>query len=88
MGLTYEQSLEHFLKTFQKSKEMSDEAAKYIPGSYSRRSFNYGPHAIYVNNAKEAYVHTVDGKKLLDFLCIIRAEGFKTGEAFLSGGAA
>lgn len=42
MGLTYEQSLEHFLKTFQKSKEMSDEAAKYIPGSYSRRSFNYG----------------------------------------------
>lgn len=67
MELTYEQSLEHFLKTFQKSKEMSDEAAKYIPGSYSRRSFNYGPHAIYVNNAKGAYVYTVDGKKLLDF---------------------
>ena len=67
MGLTYEQSLEHFLKTFQKSKEMRDEAAKYIPGSYSRRSFNYGPHAIYVNNAKGAYVYTVDGKKLLDF---------------------
>lgn len=67
MGLTYEQSLEHFLKTFQKSKEMSDEAAKYIPGSYSRRSFNYGPYAIYVNNAKGAYVYTVDGKKLLDF---------------------
>lgn len=67
MGLTYEQSLEHFLKTFQKSKEMSDEAAKYIPGSYSRISFNYGPHAIYVNNAKGAYVYTVDGKKLLDF---------------------
>lgn len=67
MGLTYEQSLEHFLKTFQKSKEMSDGAAKYIPGSYSRRSFNYGPHAIYVNNAKGAYVYTVDGKKLLDF---------------------
>lgn len=67
MGLTYGQSLEHFLKTFQKSKEMSDEAAKYIPGSYSRRSFNYGPHAIYVNNAKGAYVYTVDGKKLLDF---------------------
>ena len=67
MGLTYEQSLEHFLKTFQKSKEISDEAAKYTPGAYSRRSFNYGPHAIYVNNAKGAYVYTVDGKKLLDF---------------------
>ena len=25
------------------------------------------PHAIYVNNAKGAYVYTVDGKKLLDF---------------------
>ncbi len=67
MRLTYEQSLEHFLNAFQKSKEMSDEAAKYIPGSYSRRSFNYGPHAIYVDNAEGAYVHTVDGKKLLDF---------------------
>ena len=39
---------------------------KYIPGSYSRRSFNYGPHAIYVDTAKGAYVYTVDGKKLLD----------------------
>lgn len=55
------------MKTFQKSKEMSDEAAKYIPGSYSRRSFNYGPHAIYVNNAKGAYVYTVDGKKITGF---------------------
>ena len=66
MKLTYEASLEHFLDTFKKSKEMSDEAAKYIPGSYSRRSFNYGPHAIYVDTAKGAYVYTVDGKKLLD----------------------
>ena len=67
MKLTYEASLEHFLDTFKKSKEMSDEAAKYIPGSYSRRSFNYGPHAIYVDTAKGAYLYTVDGKKLLDF---------------------
>lgn len=67
MSLTYEQSLEHFLDAFAKSKEMSDEAAKYIPGSYSRRSFNYGPHAIYVDSARGAYIYTVDGKKLLDF---------------------
>lgn len=67
MRLNYEESLEHFLTTFQKSKKMSDDAAKYIPGSYSRRSFNYGPHAIYVDSAKGAYVHTVDGKNLLDF---------------------
>lgn len=67
MALTYEESLEHFLSTFKKSKAMSDEAGKFIPGSYSRRSFNYGPHAIYVDTAKGAYVYTVDGKKLLDF---------------------
>ncbi len=67
MALTYEQSLENFLDTFKKSKEMSDEAAKFIPGSYSRRSFNYGPHAIYVDKAEGAYIYTVDGKKLLDF---------------------
>lgn len=67
MQLTYEKSLEHFLSSFEKSKKMSEEAAKYIPGSYSRRSFNYGPHAIYVDKAEGAYVYTVDGKKLLDF---------------------
>jgi glutamate-1-semialdehyde 2,1-aminomutase len=67
MALTYEQSLENFLCTFKKSKEMSIETAKYIPGSYSRRSFNYGPHAIYVDKAEGAYIYTVDGKKLLDF---------------------
>lgn len=64
MTLTYEDSLKHFLDTFEKSKEMSDEAAKYIPGSYSRRSFNYGPHAIYVDTAEGAYLYTVDGKRI------------------------
>lgn len=67
MTLTYEESLEHYLNTFKKSGEMSLRASKYIPGSYSRRSFNYGPHAIYVDRAEGAYVYTVDGKKLLDF---------------------
>ena len=72
MGLTYEQSLEHFLKTFQKSKEMSDEAAKYIPGSYSRRSFNYGPHAIYVNNEKEHMFTRLMGKNYWISIIILR----------------
>ena len=67
MALTYEESLEHFLGTFKKSKEMAEKASQYIPGSYSRKSFNYGPHAIYVDKAEGAYVYTVDGKKLLDF---------------------
>ena len=67
MTLTYEESLEHYLNTFKKSGEMSLRASKYIPGSYSRRSFNYGPHAIYVDRVEGAYVYTVDGKKLLDF---------------------
>lgn len=67
MKLTYEKSLEHYLGAFKKSKEMSDYASNYIPGSYSRKSFNYGPHAIYVDKAEGAYIYTVDGNKLLDF---------------------
>ena len=51
MGLCYQESLEHFLTVFKKSGEMSEYASEFIPGSYSRRSFNYGPHAIYVDRA-------------------------------------
>ena len=67
MKLTYEKSLEHFLAAFPESKKYSDAAAEDIPGSYSRRTFNYGPHAIYVDHAEGAYIYTVDGNKLLDF---------------------
>ncbi|HJB28599.1 MAG TPA: aminotransferase class III-fold pyridoxal phosphate-dependent enzyme [Candidatus Blautia faecavium] len=67
MGLCYQESLEHFLTVFKKSGEMSEYASEFIPGSYSRRSFNYGPHAIYVDRAEGAYVYTIDGKRLLDF---------------------
>lgn len=60
------------MKTFQKSKEMSDEAAKYIPGSYSRRSFNYGAHAIYVNNAKGHMFTRLMGKNYWISIIILR----------------
>ena len=67
MKLTYESSLAHFLEAFAASKQYSEEAAAYIPGSYSRRTFNFGPHAVYVDRAEGAYLYTVDGRKLLDF---------------------
>ena len=67
MKLTYEESLKRFTETFSLSKKISDEAKEYIPGSYSRKTFNYGPHAIYADHADGAYIYTVEGRKLLDF---------------------
>lgn len=66
MKLTYEQSLENFKEAFAKSGEVSNIAADVIPGAFSRRSFNYGPHAVYVERGDGQYIYTVDGKKLLD----------------------
>ena len=66
MKLTYEQSLENFKKAFSVSGEMANQASDVIPGSYSRRTFNYGPHPIYVQRGEAQYIYTVEGKKLLD----------------------
>ena len=39
MKLTYEASLEHFLDTFKKSKEMSDEAAEVYSWFIQQKKF-------------------------------------------------
>lgn len=66
MKLTYEQSLKNFKQTFSKSAEMNGASASVIPGGFSRKTFNYGPHAIYLERGDGQYIHTIDGVKLLD----------------------
>lgn len=65
--LQYEDSLKRFKMTFKKSEEFGEKAKNVIPGSYSRKTFNYGSHAIYVDRGEGAYIYTIEGKKLLDF---------------------
>ncbi|WP_229672796.1 aspartate aminotransferase family protein [Citricoccus zhacaiensis] len=45
---------------------MSEESRRSVPGGYSRNSFNFGPHAIFVTSGEGAYIETVDGHRLLD----------------------
>ena len=66
MKITVETSLERFKERFRISREYADSCGEIIPGSYSRVSFNYGPHAVFVDRGEGQYIHTIDGHRLLD----------------------
>ena len=66
MKITLENSLTRFSEKFKISKEFTKKCTEKIPGAYSRVSFNYGPHAIYVDHGEGQYIHTIDGHRLLD----------------------
>ncbi|MBZ6489482.1 aspartate aminotransferase family protein [Priestia aryabhattai] len=66
MKITLESSMAGFLKKFEKSKELTEKCKSKIPGGFSRKTFNYGPHGIFVDRGEGQYIFTVEGHKLLD----------------------
>lgn len=62
-----EKATNHFLKAFGKSYELVQEHMDKIPNGFSRKSFMYGPSAIFADHGEGQYVYTVEGNKLLDF---------------------
>lgn len=64
--LTIDSSVDGFAAKFAASAAMSREGKKLIPGGYSRQSFNFGPHAVFVDSGDGAYIDTIDGNRLLD----------------------
>jgi len=64
--LTLRSSTDQFTAKFAASAAMTDECRKLIPGGYSRNSFNFGPHAVFVDKGEGAFIETVDGHRLLD----------------------
>lgn len=64
--LTLETATATFSSRFAASAEYSRTGSIAIPGGYSRNSFNFGPHAIFVTGGEGAYIDTVDGHRLLD----------------------
>lgn len=64
--LTIDTSIENFSAKFATSAAMTIEGRRVIPGGYSRNSFNFGPHAVFVSSGDGAYIETVDGNRLLD----------------------
>lgn len=64
--ITLESSMTDFTKKFAKSKELTEKCRKIMPGGFSRRTYNYGPHAIFVEYGEGQYIYTVEGHRLLD----------------------
>ena len=64
--LTLETSVENFTRRFAASAALTERGREVIPGGYSRNSFNFGPHAVYVEGGDGAYITTVEGHRLLD----------------------
>jgi len=60
------QALESFSAAFSLSKDKTHAGERLIPGGFSRRTFAYGPHAIFVERGEGQYIYTVDGRRLLD----------------------
>ena len=67
MKLTLERATENFLNVFSKSCATMKEHMDKIPNGFSRKSFVYGPAAIFADHGEGQYVYTIDGKRLLDF---------------------
>lgn len=65
-SLTLSASLDRFTAKFADSAALTDEGKKLIPGGYSRNSFNFGPHAVFVDAGMGAHIETIDGHRLLD----------------------
>lgn len=64
--LTLESATRRFSEKFATSAQLTTEGRAVIPGGYSRTSFNFGPHAVFVEGGDGAYIDTVDGHRLLD----------------------
>jgi glutamate-1-semialdehyde 2,1-aminomutase len=55
-----------FLETFSKSYATMQKHRDKIPNGFSRKSFMYGPTAIFADHGDGQYIETIDGVKLLD----------------------
>jgi glutamate-1-semialdehyde 2,1-aminomutase len=64
--LSMEKSVEAFTAKFAQSAAMTRKGTELIPGGYSRSSFNFGPHAVFVDKGEGAYLETIDGHRMLD----------------------
>ena len=50
-----------------KSRQLHEEASRYLPGGTSRSAHYFDPHPIYADHGEGHYVYDVDGNRYLDF---------------------
>ncbi len=65
-ALTLATSSRIFTTRFAVSAALAREGATLVPGGYSRSTFNFGPHAIFVQRGDGAHITTVEGHRMLD----------------------
>ena len=66
MKITLVNSLAKYSEKFKTSREFTEKCRNKIPEGYSRHTFNFGPHAIFVDHGEGQYIYTIDGHRLLD----------------------
>lgn len=90
--LTLEGSTQAFRHKFVKSGRLAEDARGAIPGGYSRSTFNFGPHAVYVESGEGCRIRTVEGHDLLDlnnnYTVNVLGHGHPAITAALASGAA
>lgn len=55
-----------FSKNRKKSRELYEEACKYLPGGDTRTNTYFAPYPHFIDHGEGAYIYDVDGNKLLD----------------------
>ena len=60
--------LTEYLRSTTKSKELWEEAKKYLPGGDSRNSIFWAPYPIFIDQASGCHVIDSDGTDRLDFI--------------------
>ena len=60
--------LNEYLQSTTKSKELWEEAKKYLPGGDSRNSIFWAPYPIFIDQASGCHVIDSDGTDRLDFI--------------------
>ena len=69
--MSYEQSqreVSRYKASTPKSRELQEEASRYLPGGSSRGTSYFDPYPAFIDHGEGHYVYDVDGNRYLDFM--------------------
>ena len=63
-----DREIERYVSGTPKSKQLQEEASRYLPGGSSRGTSYFDPYPAFVDHGEGHYVYDVDGNRYLDFM--------------------
>ena len=63
-----QREIDRFVARTPRSRELQEQAARYLPGGSSRGTSYFDPHPIFADHGEGHYVYDVDGNRYLDFM--------------------